>query len=61
MEYLPGGELLTQIKQSMSLTIQDSTFYLAEILTAIKQLHSHEILYRDLKPEIVLLDRQGHI
>ena len=35
LEYLPGGELLEQIKQQRSLTIEDSTFYLAEVLVAI--------------------------
>ena len=39
LEYLPGGELLTHIKQSLSLELTDSVFYLAEILIALKQLH----------------------
>ena len=41
--------------------MNDSVFYLAEILVAIKQLHENNILYRDLKPENILLDRNGHI
>ena len=36
LEYLPGGELLKQIKQQLSLTMQDSIFYLAEVLIALK-------------------------
>lgn len=36
LEYLPGGELLTKIKEQMSLTQQDSVFYLAEVLEALK-------------------------
>ena len=39
----------------------DSVFYLAEILTALKQLHDRCIIYRDLKPENILLDKHGHI
>ena len=35
LEYLPGGELLKQIKQHLSLSMTDSQFYLAEVLTAI--------------------------
>ena len=61
LEFLPGGELLKQIKQHLSLSIGDSRFYLAEVLTAIHQLHQKNIIYRDLKPENILLDREGHI
>jgi serine/threonine protein kinase len=45
----------------MSLTMQDSVFYLAEILVAMQQLHDRNIIYRDLKPENILLDQHGHI
>ena len=40
---------------------EDSRFYLAEIVLAIEQLHLINIIYRDLKPENVLLDKNGHI
>ena len=44
----------------MSLTLEDSVFYLAEVLVALKQLHEKNIIYRDLKPENILLDKHGH-
>ncbi|KAF9434717.1 camp-dependent protein kinase catalytic subunit [Entomortierella beljakovae] len=36
-------------------------FYTCEVLLALEYLHSHAVIYRDLKPENLLLDSMGHI
>lgn len=42
-------------------TEEDVKFYLAELALALDHLHGLGIIYRDLKPENVLLDADGHI
>uniref|UniRef100_UPI00358ED4CD ribosomal protein S6 kinase beta-1-like isoform X2 n=1 Tax=Myxine glutinosa TaxID=7769 RepID=UPI00358ED4CD len=61
LEYLSGGELFMQLEKEGIFLEDTACFYLAEITLALGHLHSHGIIYRDLKPENVMLNRQGHI
>ncbi|XP_037676904.1 putative serine/threonine-protein kinase PRKY [Choloepus didactylus] len=61
MEFVPGGELFTYLRNRGRFTSNTGLFYSAEIVCAIEYLHSKEIVYRDLKPENILLDKEGHI
>ncbi|KAI5189492.1 protein kinase X [Nematocida minor] len=61
MEYVPGGELFSYMKEIIKFSVKHARFYIAEILVALETLHGLGIIYRDLKPENVLLDEQGHI
>ncbi|XP_058885003.1 cAMP-dependent protein kinase catalytic subunit PRKX isoform X3 [Acipenser ruthenus] len=61
MDYVPGGELFSYLRNMGRFNNSTGLFYSAEIVCAIEYLHSKEIVYRDLKPENILLDREGHI
>ncbi|XP_036695613.1 cAMP-dependent protein kinase catalytic subunit PRKX isoform X2 [Balaenoptera musculus] len=61
MEFVPGGELFSYLRNQGRFSSSTGLFYSAEIVCAIEYLHSKEIVYRDLKPENILLDRDGHI
>ncbi|CAN0020488.1 unnamed protein product, partial [Heterosigma akashiwo] len=60
MDFLEGGDLFT-ILQTHSISFNGARFYAAEILEALKYLHSLNIVYRDLKPENVLVSGDGHL
>ncbi|KAJ8350762.1 hypothetical protein SKAU_G00258920 [Synaphobranchus kaupii] len=61
MDYVPGGELFSYLRNRGRFNNGTGLFYSAEIVCAIEYLHSKEIVYRDLKPENILLDSEGHI
>ncbi|VIO95591.1 ribosomal protein S6 kinase alpha 3, putative [Brugia malayi] len=61
LDFLPGGDLFNRLSKEIMFTEDDVKFYLAEIALALGHLHSLGIAYRDLKPENVLLDADGHI
>ncbi|KAI1899339.1 hypothetical protein AGOR_G00060770 [Albula goreensis] len=61
MDYVPGGELFSYLRNRGRFNNATGLFYSAEIVCAIEYLHSKAIVYRDLKPENILLDSEGHI
>ncbi|XP_039130703.1 serine/threonine-protein kinase D6PKL2-like [Dioscorea cayenensis subsp. rotundata] len=63
MEFCPGGDLhsLRQRQPGKYFSEQAVKFYVAEVLLALEYLHMLGIIYRDLKPENVLVRDDGHI
>jgi serine/threonine protein kinase len=60
MEYAPGGELFRRISKKNALKAQEARFYTVEIFSALEHVHSLGYVYRDLKPENVMIDADGH-
>jgi len=61
LEYVAGGELFSHLRKAGKFPNDVSKFYSTEVLLAFEYLHSKDIIYRDLKPENLLLDLQGHL
>lgn len=60
-DYYNGGELFFHLQKFRRFPEEMAKFYAAEIYCALSYLHSKRIMYRDLKPENVILDDEGHI
>jgi serum/glucocorticoid-regulated kinase 2 len=61
LDYCPGGELFFHLSRFRRFPERVARFYAAELLLAIGHLHKRGIIYRDLKPENVLLDADGNV
>eukprot|EP00249_Psilotum_nudum_P023381 c28852_g1_i3 orf=777-4040(+) len=63
MDYCAGGELFFLLdKQPFKMFREDAArFYVAEVVIALEYLHLQGVIYRDLKPENVLVQEDGHI
>ncbi|KAK4529716.1 hypothetical protein CCYA_CCYA02G0573 [Cyanidiococcus yangmingshanensis] len=61
LDYCSGGELFFHLKREGRFPESTVRIYMAEITLALEHLHGRNIIYRDLKPENVLLDRDGHV
>jgi len=61
LEVCLGGEVWTILRDHGSFDETTSRFVVACVLEAFQYLHSKGIIYRDLKPENLLLDNRGYI
>ncbi|KAA8904308.1 hypothetical protein TRICI_005534 [Trichomonascus ciferrii] len=60
-DYMSGGELFWHLQKEGRFKEERAKFYIAELIVALENLHDHDVVYRDLKPENVLLDANGHV
>ncbi|KAJ4454201.1 putative Serine/threonine-protein kinase ppk18 [Paratrimastix pyriformis] len=61
MEYLPGGDCYSLLRNVGCLPEQVARMYAAELVLALEYLHRHGIVHRDLKPDNILIGATGHI
>lgn len=59
-DFCPGGDLRTILNQHEYLPEAQAVKWLAEILSAIDEIHKNGVIHRDIKPENVLIDGTGH-
>ena len=61
MEYLPGGDFMNLLIKKDILSEEDSKFYTAELILAIESIHKLDCIHRDIKPDNILIAKNGHI
>jgi len=61
MEYLPGGDLMNMLLNKHFLPEDACKFYIFEIICAVQHCHERGYIHRDLKPDNILIARDGHI
>ena len=61
MPFMQGGDLRYHLREHGPLAEAHVKFYAAELLCALADLHAKRVVFRDLKPDNILLDDQGHL
>ncbi|PNF27171.1 hypothetical protein B7P43_G07842 [Cryptotermes secundus] len=60
-DYVCGGDLFAHFCEQQEFPEKDVCFYVGEVVLALEQLHKIGVIYRDLKPENLLIDKEGHL
>ena len=61
MEFLGGGDLMNLLIMKDTLSEAHTRFYMAELVMAIQQVHMKNYIHRDLKPDNILITKEGHV
>ncbi|GMR54222.1 hypothetical protein PMAYCL1PPCAC_24417 [Pristionchus mayeri] len=61
MEYVPGGDMMELLIKKGWFNEVEAKFYISELTCAIEYVHSLGFIHRDIKPDNILIDRDGHL
>lgn len=61
MDFINGGDLFHHLQIEHHFSESKAKFYIGEITIALLYLHDQGIIYRDMKPENIMIDSTGHI
>jgi len=61
LDFLSGGELFFHLSKEVKFSTKRAKFYTAELVLALGHMHELDIIYRDIKPENIVLDGEGHV
>ncbi|CAK59217.1 unnamed protein product (macronuclear) [Paramecium tetraurelia] len=60
LDYCPGGDLGQVLTKQKRLPENVVKLYMCEVILALEDLHKRDIIFRDLKPDNIVLDSEGH-
>lgn len=60
LQYCPGGDLSEYLHVEKKFNEYKARIYCCEVLLALEELHAKDIIFRDLKPDNVVLNEEGH-
>lgn len=61
MEFAAGGEIYSRLRALGKFNNDEARFYTGELVMVLEHLHEMNVMYRDIKPENLLVDAEGHL